>query len=125
MMREKMSRPNWSVPSRNCQLGGCDMCSKEFAVGSNGATTSANTAISTMRSTISPPAKPSGCLRIMRRVKVRTDGRSMRPDAGDIGVVVMSAALRSAVPDARIETRIEAIDQQVGNHDHQDRKSVG
>src|SRR3546814_5986699 len=31
----------------------------------------------------------------------------------------MSAALRSAVPDARIEPRIEEIDQQVGHHEHQ------
>ena len=61
--REKMSRPNWSVPSRCTQLGACIMAVKSFSSGSNGAIQSANTPAAMMTSTITRPMVPSGLRR--------------------------------------------------------------
>lgn len=47
IMRENMSRPRWSVPSKYCELGLSNASSKN-SVGEYGAITSANIAISIM-----------------------------------------------------------------------------
>src|SRR5712671_6156484 len=68
MTREKMSRPNSSVPNQCAVEGGANRAGKLSAAGSCGASSGANVANTTKMITITAPAAAKGLLRACRRV---------------------------------------------------------
>src|SRR5437868_3267119 len=66
MTRERMSRPNSSVPNQCAFDGGCNRAGRLSAAGSCGAIHGANIANSTKTVTITAPAAASGRLRACR-----------------------------------------------------------
>src|SRR5580698_10068059 len=121
--REKMSRPNWSVPRKCARPGATIIEAKSFSSGSNGAIQSAKPPARANSTTINRPIAPSG----LRRAKWSARPSSVRDFrnastssvAGEV-VGVMTAIGRSRVSDARIEPGIEHVDHEVGDDEHQD-----
>src|SRR6266404_5182201 len=68
MTREKMSRPNSSVPNQCATEGGANRAGKLSAAGSCGASSGANIANTTKMITITAPAAAKGRLRACRTV---------------------------------------------------------
>src|SRR5215213_8944133 len=124
--REKMSRPNWSVPSQWTRLGASIMAVKSFSAGSNGAIQSASPPARNITTTITRPKVPSG----WRRTKLSDAAQAVRLGtsvscgeavAAGLGRVTVIAG-PSRVADARVEPGIEQVDDEVGEHedgDHQ------
>jgi hypothetical protein len=79
MIRDNVSRPSSSVPSRCSRDGLARMASKSVAPGGWGATQRANTAASTKSTTITSDPTAAGRLRKRRRMTRR---RRARPLSG-------------------------------------------
>src|SRR5262249_15662191 len=110
--RDRMSRPRWSVPSRCsavpplCQAGGRKRHARLPTYGTKGASALAKKATKAKRARMrtGTSGKPSS------RMKSKRDGR---PTASER--ILMASGLQ---PDARIDHRIEDVDQQVHQDDH-------
>src|SRR5665213_254430 len=127
-MREKMSRPSWSVPSRCVQPGASVIAAKSFEVGLYGAIHSAPSPAAAMIRTITIPNVPTGS----RRQNASTVPNGERLicvtslsvticGANWNGALTDMALSPSGETDARIEPRIEQIDDKIGQYeDHHD-----
>ena len=117
--REKMSRPNWSVPSQWTRLGASIMAVKSFSSGSNGAIQSANAPARNITTTIIRPKVPSGwrCTKCSdRRPGERLGIERVVGEAAvatRLGTVIVIAG-PSRVADARVEPGVEQVDDEVG-----------
>ncbi len=73
MMRDRMSRPNSSVPRRYWTLGAVRRARRSWSAGSFGARYGANTAMNTMTMTITPPIIPNVLRRKRRQTSLPRD----------------------------------------------------
>jgi hypothetical protein len=74
-MRERLSRPSWSVPSQFSALGPLSLRMTVCSSGSKGAISGAKTASTTWSATTASAMQSSGCSRRSRRiVQLRTRG---------------------------------------------------
>src|SRR6266571_2543288 len=113
MTREKMSRPNSSVPKRCARDGASSWLVNACSTGSNGASTGAKTAAVTTPATIAAPATKLLCAN-SRRHERAAKRRGVRR-------TTVPAVAISLVPDARIQIDVEHVDEQVG-HDKDRRR---
>src|SRR6516225_4200780 len=112
-MREKTSRPYWSVPKGWAPPGLASIAEKSIASGSNGAISAAPKANATYTAMISSPTDPSGWLLMNCSAALPRLGSARSAGAGVVATMAMAAAAHSAQADARIEPAIEQVDQQV------------
>src|SRR5262249_12916925 len=115
MIRERMSRPRWSVPSQNVP-GGTVLFpgnaapgfwyGTSVAFGPNGEIRGASRATATQNRTMPAPSMPT---QLSRRRPTDRSARASAPDAGagTVSVVAwaMAIPLRLPEPDARVEVR--------------------
>src|SRR3954470_11432614 len=105
MVREKMSRPNWSVPNHQRSDGGRIRLIGACRNGSP-AMSGASTASATSASSIAAPMAIVGLRRMASPARAESDrcgGASSRA----------MAALTRSVPDARIEGGVGKVDQEI------------
>src|SRR5687768_4462619 len=114
MVREKTSRPNWSVPNHQRSEGGRRRLTGESLNGSWVAISGAKTAITIRRASSTPPKAMVG----LRRMAVASEKR--RPGDGARSSVMTAMS----VPDPWIEEGVGDVDDQVHDHlggsEHQD-----
>src|SRR5262245_30469024 len=132
-MREKTSRPNWSVPNQFSKLGGSCIRSNALTTGLYGAITSAKTATRIMMTITTPPAAPSG----LRRANCRAVDSQPRRSAWSVSsisvlasatIVIRDLPGSLALPDAAVEPRIHDVDKEIreyGDCDHQHDQRLG
>src|SRR5678815_3900949 len=104
MTRLRMSRPKSSVPSGWLRLGACRRSVDFILTGSWGASTGANSAVTTRTRMSRPPRAPSGLLRMIRNTL-----------ATEPTVLVMLRFLSK--PDAWIEEAVHHVDHEVQHDD--------
>src|SRR2546428_11774620 len=109
MTREKMSRPNSSVPNRCARDGASNWLVNACSMGSKGASVGANAAAATTPVTMIAPATKLECANSRRheRAARRREARRATVPAGGI----------SLVPDPRIQIDGEHGGKQVGHHE--------
>src|SRR5215831_20773312 len=130
MIRERMSRPRWSVPSQN--VPGATLAlpanavpgfwnGMSVAVGVNGETSGANRAAATQKRTRLAPSIPTQLSR--RRPKDRRARAKAVPVVGAGTAKVVACAIRDpfrlSEPDARIEVGIADVGQRLGADGHE------
>ena len=81
-----MSRPRWSVPSQCASPGRASVAAASVAMGSCVCSMSAKIAVTTMISTSTPPAAPSGFFLTNRRTTAATESRRT-PMAGRVSSI--------------------------------------
>src|SRR4051794_14683428 len=113
MVREKTSRPNWSVPNHQRSEGGRRRLTGESLNGSWVAISGAKTAVTIRMASSTPPKAMVGLRRIAVASEKRRSGRARS-----------SARTAMSVPDPRIEEGVGDVDDQVHDHlgsgEHQD-----
>src|SRR5882757_4600413 len=102
MVREKTSRPNWSVPNHQRSEGGRRRLTGESLNGSWVASSGANTAITIRMASSTPPKATVGLRRMAVASEKRRSGRARSS--------VMTAM---SVPDPGIEEGVRDVDDQV------------
>src|SRR5437868_5911446 len=104
MTRERMSRPNSSVPNQCAFDGGCNRAGRLSAAGSWGAIHGANIANSTKMVTITAPAAASGRLRACRAPLANDEPACANvPIAGDmIRHYLLRSHMRKRLPASAI-----------------------
>src|SRR2546429_8470710 len=107
MTREKMSRPNSSVPKRCARDGASSWLVNACSTGSNGASTGAKTAAAITPATIAAPATKLLCAN-SRRHERAARRRGVRRTTVPAGAI-------SLVPDAGIQIEVEPVDEQDGH----------
>src|SRR5262245_43248360 len=116
MVREKTSRPNWSVPNHQRSDGGRRRFTGASLNGSWVAISGAQTAMMTRTASSTPPKAMVG----LRRIAVASEKR--RPGDGARSSVM--TAMSCSVTDPRIEEGVGDVDDQVDDHlgggEHQD-----
>src|SRR4029450_10985747 len=114
MVREKTSRPNWSVTNPQRSEGGRRRLTGESLNGSWVAISGAKTAITIRRASSTPPKAMVG----LRRIAVASEKR--RPGDGARSSVMTAMS----VPDPGIEEGVGDVDDQIHDHlgggEHQD-----
>src|SRR5262249_55077580 len=124
-MRERMSRPSWSVPSQCAQEGvGWARAARLVAFGGYGAITGASTAAA-IQNTMMPAPTSAGLdsrSRPSRRVHVRRT-----PERISSGVVETRSAVAGTAmvarsgPDARVEHDVRQVAENLRQHSDADR----
>src|SRR5262245_9761627 len=113
MVREKTSRPNWSVPNHQRSDGGRRRLTGAIFSGSVVAMTGARIAMMISATSSAPPIAIVGLRRMAVGSEKRRDGRTRS-----------SAMTAMSVPDTRIEEGVGDVDHQVHDHfggsEHQD-----
>src|SRR5919197_1539268 len=129
MMRERMSRPKLSVPSRCSGPGGSRKSAKLVATGLYGAMTPAKSAARTITMMSTAPAVPSG----RRRMKSRTNRANrrrpvsaryrLRATSSASRVIAVIRLARSSVPDPGVEHDVEHVHDEVDeDEDHREQQ---
>src|SRR5579859_3404340 len=122
MTREKMSRPNSSVPKRCTHDGGRSWSAKDWSIGLYGAMNRAKRLAPTTTATTTRPMIRFG-LRTIRRhdsAAARRRGSGVRSAEGLAGTAPASGAgsvRTSPIANPRIEIRVEHVDREVGQHE--------
>src|SRR5262245_20417995 len=113
MVREKTSRPNWSVPNHQRSDGGRRRLTGAIFSGSVVAMTGARIAMAISTNSSAPPSAIVGLRRMAVGSEKRRDGRARS-----------SVTAAMSVPDARIEEGVGDVDHEVHQHlgggEHQD-----
>src|SRR5439155_10229292 len=123
MMRDRRSRPNWSVPSQCTQLGASVIAAKSLDVGLYGAINSAEKPVTAMISTISMPTAPSGsrwqkCSEACQNERpISISSSVMTGGTVRLCTVVDMMWSPSGEPDARIEPPVQQVDNKVRQHE--------
>src|SRR5262245_50136567 len=128
-MRLHMSRERLSVPSQWAVEGGFMREPRTVSSYPYGASRSANTAITSIATTMSPPSAPSGFRRAnrprARRLCAPTIWRSRAIAAfGPATPSGTPTVLTRLVPDPRVEDRVERVDAEVDQDDDRDDDEV-
>src|SRR2546428_8256531 len=108
MTREKMSRPNSSVPNGCARDGASNWLVNACSMGSKGASVGANAAAAMTPVTMIAPATKLECANSRRheRAARRRDGRR----------ATVPAAAISLRPDPRVQVHVEDVDKKNGHH---------
>src|SRR5215470_4995979 len=118
MMRERMSRPSWSVPRKYSELppasqaGGRRRRATSWSRGSWGASRGAASATAMFKRTMARPMAPA-------RLRTRAETSRLRGDRGATRVGSAGKGVTLRVPDPRIEPAVEQIHEQVRQHEDQ------
>src|SRR5579859_2791022 len=122
MTREKMSRPNSSVPKRCAHDGGRSWSAKDWSIGLYGEMNLAKRLAPTTTATMTRPMIRFG-LRTIRRhdsAAARRRGSGARSAEGLAGAAPASGARSvraSPIANSRIEIRVQHVDREVGQHE--------
>src|SRR2546426_11393105 len=109
MTREKMSRPNSSVPNGCTRDGASNWLVNACSMGSTGASAGANAAAAMTPVTMIAPATKLEC------VNSRRHERAAR--RRDVRRATVPAVAISLVPDPRIQIDVEHVDKQISHHE--------
>src|SRR5580700_8558798 len=105
-MRESMSRPNSSVPSGNVRFGGRKRLPIPIFTGEYGAIRSANSAEKARTPRMAAPMAPLVEPMIRRQTDLRRPAADVPASIGDVA----ESSAMSAAPDARIDERIDRVE---------------
>src|SRR3989475_13115162 len=113
MTREKMSRPNSSVPNGCAVDGASNWLVNACSMGSKGANAGANAAAATTPLTMIAPATKLECANSRRHERAARRRDVRRATVPAVGIVL--------VPHPRIQIDVEHGDKQVGHHEDRGR----